>query len=93
MKKLIPILVITLMVMTACSRNSVNNTEKTKEVSTRGYYYTLDTICNGHVYMFDRTGMMEHPECPKCKENLVFLLDSLIDDRVVKLLGIELNEK
>jgi membrane protein DedA with SNARE-associated domain len=38
---------------------------------------------------FDKHGMMGDHECKKCEERFIFILDSIIDDRVVKLLGKE----
>jgi hypothetical protein len=54
--------------------------------SSGGWDYVYDTL-SGHTYYFDKHGMMEDHECKKCEERLVFILDSIIDDRVVKLLG------
>lgn len=56
--------------------------------STLGYYYRLDTI-NGHTFYYDSHCAFKDHDCKKCEERFVFLIDSIIDDRVVKLLCIE----
>ena len=63
--------------------------------------YYLDTLDNGHILMKDihsmDAGFIDYPECPKCRENLKEIItevvDSIIDDKVVKLLGIEYDLK
>jgi len=97
MKKIIPfiILAITIVMLTSCKQKKDRVKFTTNERIPRTY--VLDTLSNGHILMYESNNhdacCIEYPECPKCKENLVFLLDSLVDDRVVKLLGIEINEK
>lgn len=89
MKKIL-IIIITLLIITACTSNTpnTNSTEKTREESTLGYSYRKDTICDGHVYIFDNHGMMEHPECPKCEQKLKRIIqetvDSILDVRAVE---------
>ena len=56
--------------------------------SNGGWDYVYDTL-SGHTYYFDNHGMMGDHECKKCEERFIFILDSIIDDRVVKLLGKE----
>ena len=56
--------------------------------TTTGYHYRIDTI-KGHSFYYDNRCAFGDHECKKCEERFVFLIDSIIDDRVVKLLGME----
>jgi hypothetical protein len=53
-----------------------------------GYHYRIDTI-KGHSFYYDNRCAFGDHECKKCEERFIFILDSIIDDRVVKLLGKE----
>lgn len=96
MKKIIPFIIVAAVIMLASCKQKKDRVEFTNNERIPRTY-VLDTLSNGHILMYEHNNhdgcCIEYPECPKCKENLVFLLDSLVDDRVVKLLGIELNEK
>ena len=83
MKKLLYLIAIA-MVMTvfSCKKRVERIT------SSGGWDYRFDTL-SGHTYYFDKYGMMGDHECKKCEERFIFILDSIIDDRVVKLLGKE----
>ena len=45
--------------------------------------YILDTLDNGHILMHDNSsreyGLIEYPECPKCKENLKKAITEVLD--------------
>ena len=74
------------MVMSVLSCNKRKRVEYV--TSSGGWDYRYDTL-SGHTYYFDKYGMMGDHECKKCEERFIFILDSIIDDRVVKLLGKE----
>lgn len=83
MKKLLYLIAV-MVVMSVLSCNK----RVERITSSGGWDYVYDTL-SGHTYYFDKHGMMGDHECKKCEERLVFILDSIIDDRVVKLLGKE----
>jgi hypothetical protein len=89
MKKLIYTLTFIIIALASCQPNET--TSRTKMTSARGFNYTIDTI-NNHTFYFDNTCAFTDHQCKKCEERLVEILDSIIDDRVVKLLGVELNQ-
>lgn len=59
-----------------------------KSKSTQGFIYKRDVI-NGHTYFYDNTGMMTDHDCEKCRQDLIHIIDSVLDDRVIKFLSEE----
>lgn len=59
-----------------------------KSKSTQGFIYKRDVI-NGHTYFYDNTGMMPDHDCEKCRQDLIHIIDSVLDDRVIKFLSEE----
>ena len=91
MKKLF-IILISIIILSACAKPH-------QQADTRnGYTYDLDTI-RGHAIIYDNRvwgnnsnhGLMHDPSCNQCrvemKQLITEVLDSIIDEKVITLLG------
>jgi len=80
------VMIMTVVVLIILHEGSKSTTTHIK--SDIGYSYTVDTI-NGHTYFFDNTGPMEDHECKKCEERFIQIMDSIIDEKVIKIIAAE----
>ena len=78
----------TMAIIIGCSEHESDVKTECKLMSTKGFIYKRDVI-NGHSYFYDNTGMMPDHDCEKCRQDLIHIIDSVLDDRVIKFLSEE----
>ena len=74
MKKLFFLIAIVAIALASCEPQRDTVIKAKTQPGYVEHTYVLDTLSNGHILMHDNNsreyGLIEYPECPKCKENL-----------------------
>ena len=83
MKKLIFLIAIVAITLVSCEPKCDTVIKAKAQPGYVEHVYVLDTLDNGHILMHDNSsreyGLIEYPECPKCKENLKKTITEVID--------------